>query len=139
MYLVATKCLIASNKFLVVPAADRNSAIIEKQWKLVCAGTLGDVQKCIVSARHERPFEVMQMVGAFVDFDNAAESVINTKKLGISNVCQIRIDREQPGPFQTKKTYSILESWEVHRVLKPHVTSDHQVSFFHFSCRGIRQ
>ncbi|KAG5865336.1 hypothetical protein JTB14_007451 [Gonioctena quinquepunctata] len=56
--------------------------IIEKRWKLVRAETLGDVQKYIVSAWHERPFKVLQMGCTFLDFDKAAESVMNTKKMG---------------------------------------------------------
>ncbi|KAG5872208.1 hypothetical protein JTB14_029817 [Gonioctena quinquepunctata] len=91
MYLVASKMFDSiEHKFLVVghsfSAADRNFAIIEKRWKLVRAETLGDVQKCRVSARHERPFKVLQIGGTFLDFDKAAESVINTKKLDIECV-----------------------------------------------------
>ncbi|KAG5872107.1 hypothetical protein JTB14_031049 [Gonioctena quinquepunctata] len=115
MYLVASKMFDSiEHKFLVVGHSfllRRNFAIIENDGNL-CVQKHWAMYRSVESVLPERPFKVFQMAGTFLDFDKAAESVINTK-LCISNVCQIRIDHEQPGLVPTKKTYSILESWEV--------------------------
>lgn len=116
------------HKFLLVghsfSTADRNFALIEKRWKNVPAETMDDVKNCIVSVRHQRPFHVLEMDGKFIDFDKAAESLINTKNIKISNVCQIRVDNDKPGVVKTKKSFSNIETWEEHKVFRSGTTMD---------------
>ncbi|KAG8266169.1 hypothetical protein J6590_077635 [Homalodisca vitripennis] len=103
------------------PTTDRNFAIIEKRWKRVQAETPDDVKRAIITSRHERPFKVVEMAEQFLDFDQAASSIINTKKLGISTASWIRIEKKKPGVVQTKKTFNEIEPWVDHYVFNPGV------------------
>lgn len=126
MYLVSLDLFDKiDHKFLVVghsfSAADRNFAVIEKHWKRVQAETPEDVKRAIIASRHERPFKVVEMGEQFLDFDQAASSVINTKKLGISTASWIRIEKKKPGVVQTRKTFNDIEQWVDHYVFNPGV------------------
>lgn len=113
------------HKFLVVghsySSADRDFAIIEKNWKKCKAEVMTDLKNVIISARTKNPFKVVDMAGKFLDLKKVSKDTISTTKLAISKASWIRVERETPGIVKSKRTFNELEPWLEVPVFKKHV------------------
>ncbi|KAJ4429282.1 hypothetical protein ANN_26286 [Periplaneta americana] len=93
------KYLVSGHSFL---ACDRDFAVIEKRAKVKKHFVPDDVMNTITTARNKQPFKVVQMKGSyFMDFQQAADMIINTTKVNISSASWIKITT--PGVIQIKK------------------------------------
>ncbi|KAG8286341.1 hypothetical protein J6590_062158 [Homalodisca vitripennis] len=90
---VQHKFLLSGHSFSV---ADRDFAIIEKKCRSARMQVMEDLQKVIEEARPSKPFKVLKMADHFFDFDKAASSCIDKKKLGISQISVIKVDQIEP-------------------------------------------
>lgn len=112
---VQHKFLLSGHSFSV---ADRDFAIIEKKCRSARMQVMEDLQKVIEEARPSKPFKVLKMADHFFDFDKAASSCIDTKKLGISQISVIKVDQIEPGFVSYKKNFNNLCPWEKLYVVK---------------------
>lgn len=114
--IIEQKFLVTGHSFL---PCDRDFAIIEKRKRVCSAYVPEDLHKVVKSACHTNKFNVVDMTEQpFLDFQTAADSLINTKELNISKLAAIRVTSANLGYVETKESLSEIMPWKKVRVLK---------------------
>ncbi|KAJ4443280.1 hypothetical protein ANN_04948 [Periplaneta americana] len=112
----AVECLKKDSEDSCMPGSDVCTLSVDMQ-QVKKHFVPDDVMNTITTARNKQPFKVVQMKGSyFMDFQQAADMIINTTKVNISSASWIKITT--PGVIQIKKTFGEIEEWETIRVLK---------------------
>ena len=103
--------LVSGHSYL---PCDRDFAQIERRKKVTKTFVPADIKKMIQGACHKHPFTAITMEAEdFKDFQKMADNILNTTKLQISKVSNIRIDKDNPTLVKTRKTFSDIEEWQV--------------------------
>lgn len=120
---VTQKFLMSGHSFL---SCDRDFAVIEKRKRRSKPIIPEDLHGVVRSAKHMNPFQVVDMEseGAFFDFHEAADNIINTSALKISKATAIRVNKSNLSCVQIKTTYRNLDDWVTVRVLKKGKTEE---------------
>ena len=101
----------------VLVSCDRDFAQIERRKKVTKTFVPADIKKMIQGACHKHPFTAITMEAEdFKDFQKMADNILNTTKLQISKVSNIRIDKDNPTLVKTRKTLSDIKAWQVYNV-----------------------
>ncbi len=106
---------------------DADFGQIEKRKKVTKCMVPSEVKEMIEQARLSSPFRIMEMKkNDFRDFRFAAEKYLNTTKLQISRLSQIRVTKQSAltGILYTKDTFSELINWVPEKVFKKNVSAD---------------
>lgn len=112
---IQQKFLITGHSFL---SCDRDFALIEKRKRVCNPMVPEDLVKMIKEAR-QTPFHVIEMNPAdFSDFQQAANSLINTDKMSISKAQWIKVRSDEIHKVRVRYTLNTMEPWKVINILK---------------------
>lgn len=113
---VQHKFLLKGHTFL---ACDRDFGHIEKRKRKSQVLIPKDLCKVISDAKYEHQLTPLMMHSTnFFDFTKTADTVIDTKKIGISKACLLKINASNPTVVAYKHDFLDFEQWKYCNVLK---------------------